>query len=89
MKISVLFIFFLFFVLSFSDMRNLKNIWCVREYYTYQTTALLPVIFLFWFGVVYELQLTNYGLETVSKDASCFHLATSGASLYVLQVWHI
>ena len=37
--------------------------------YTYQTTALLPGIFLFWFGAVYKLCLVSYGLKTVSKDA--------------------
>ena len=30
-------------------------------------TALLPGIFLFWFGTVYELRLASYGLKPVLK----------------------
>ena len=52
-------------------------------------TALLPGIFLFWFGVAYELQLANYGLKTVSKDTLHARLSTFGASVYVFQVWHV
>ena len=38
----------------FYDMYNSK-LYGVREYYTCQMTSLLSGIFLFWFGVAYEL----------------------------------
>ena len=53
------------FFLSFIDKLSSKTIVCMRIY-TYQTTALLLVIFLFWFGLVYKLRLVSYGHETVS-----------------------
>ena len=37
----------------------------------------------------YELRLANYGRETVSKDASCARLLTSGASVQLFQAWHV
>ena len=42
-----------------------RKLYGVCEYYTYQTTALLPDIFLFWFGATYKLRLESYGQETV------------------------
>ena len=46
--------------------RIAQKLYGVCECYTYQTTALLPDIFLFWFGAAYKLRLTSYGQETVS-----------------------
>ena len=43
--------------------------------------------FLLWGA--YELQLVSYGLKTVSKDASHARLSTSGAFVYLFQVWHV
>ena len=59
------------------------------QIYAYQTTALLPGIFLFWVGALYELRLASYGLETASKDASHARSLTSGASVYVFRVCHV
>ena len=44
-----------------------KKLYGVYEYYTYQMTTLLMEIFLFLFGVVCELRLASYSLETVLK----------------------
>ena len=66
-----------------------RKLWCVCEYYTYQTTALLLGNFCFWDRVVYNLQLASYGLETVSKDASHARSLTSWASVYAFRVWHV
>ena len=49
-------------------------------------TALLPGIFLFWFGTAYEPQMVSYGLKIVFKDA--LH-AQSLTSVQLFQVWHI
>ena len=81
MKISVLFIFFLCLI------SITWKLYGAYKYYTYQTTALLPGIFLFWFGAMHELPLVSYSLKTVSKDTSHFCLSTSGACVYVLWVW--
>ena len=82
MKLSILFIFFpplpfssLPFsslpLLSFflSDKQIVKKLYGVCQYYTYQTTALLPDIFPFWFGMAYELRLESYGQGTVPQYA--------------------
>ena len=103
-EISVLLIFFLsfflflsFFYLSFflsfcfTDELNLESIVCMRIY-TYQTTALLPGILLFWFGTVSELRLASYDYETASyfsRDASRAWSSTSGASVQFFHAWHI
>ena len=50
------------------------------DYYTYQVTALLLGIFLFWFGVAYKLRLESYILQTVTTDTSHSCSDTSGAS---------
>ena len=47
----------------------------------YQTKVLLPGIFLFRFGAVYELRLASYGHETVTKNASHAQSLTYGASV--------
>ena len=47
----------------------MRVLYGVCEYYTYQTTALRPNIFLFWFGAAYELRLASYGQETVPEYA--------------------
>ena len=52
-------------------------------------TALLPGIFLFWFGVVYQLQLASYGHEAIPQCARCSHSDTFVASVYVFWVWHV
>ena len=54
-----------------SHTRIYLQLYVVCEYYTYQTTALLPGIFLSLFEAAYELRLASYGLETVSKIAAC------------------
>ena len=56
-----------------------------------QMTPLLPGIFLFWFGVVYQLQLVSYmyGHKTILQYARRSHSDTSVASVYVFQVWHV
>ena len=66
-----------------------QKLYHVCEYYTYQRTALLPGIFLFWFGVVYELRLASYGHKTVPQCARCSRSGTSVASGYVFRVWHV
>ena len=59
------------------------------RYYAYQMNALLPRIFLSWFGMAYELQLVSYSLKTISKDALHSHPSTSEASLHVFLASHI
>ena len=78
------FVHLLSFFISF-----IQKLYGVCEYYTYQITALLPGIFLFWFGAAYELQLASYGLETVSEDTSCAQSLTSGASVQLFWVWNV
>ena len=69
--------------------RCMRILYVVCEYYTYQTTALLPDIFLFWFGTAYELRLEKYGHETVHQRARRSCSSTSVASSYVFRVWHV
>ena len=64
-KIPILFTFFLFSSVSITPKLD-----GVCKYCTNQTTALLSDIFLFWFGVVYKIQLLSYGHKTLSKR--CF-----------------
>ena len=64
MNMSILLIFFLCLI-SIS-----QQLYCPCKYSSFQTIALLPGIFLFLFGMVHELQLVSYGLETVFKDSS-------------------
>ena len=56
-------------------------------------TALLIEMFLFCFGAVCELQLSNYNFHTVSKDATCSHsntyLAFHTIIVCILGVVHI
>ena len=38
-----------------------QKLYGICKYYTYQTSALLPDIFLSWFGVAYKEQQVSYG----------------------------
>ena len=58
-KISILFIFFLFTSISIT-----QKLYRVCEYYVYQNTDLLPSIFLFGFGAVYKSMAMNLFLKT-------------------------
>ena len=62
----------------------------ICEYYTYQTTALLPGNLLFWFGVAYKLLLKSYSHKTVSKDNfACSVTDFWGFCSIILGVAHI
>ena len=50
----------------------------VCEYHTYQTTALVQGMWLSGLGVAYNL--VSCGLGSVSKEAGCSCLSTSGAA---------
>ena len=56
------------FIIFFPLISIIRKLQDVCEYYTYQMIALLPGIFIVWFGVVYEPRLASYSHETVSKD---------------------
>ena len=45
-------------------------------------TGLELGIFLFWFGMVYKLQLVNYSHKTVLKYTRSSHMATAMAFVY-------
>ena len=71
------------FLLSFFATCNLKTVWCIYAVIiqctcTYQTTAFLQGMCLFWFGEAHKLLLVSYSFKTVSKDASHPCLSTSG-----------
>ena len=59
------FVHFLPFIFFF--VTHNSKLYGVCEYYTYQTAALLlnPEIFLYWFGVAYELWLASYNHRKV------------------------
>ena len=57
---------FIFVLSSFLPTHNFK-LYGRCEYCTYQITALLLGMCLFWFGVAYELWLASYSVETVSN----------------------
>ena len=84
MKISVLFLFFLSSFLCITQ--TLYGVW---EYYTYQTIALLPNTFPFWFGMAHELQLASYGHTMVPQYARGSRLDTSLVSAYIFRMWHV
>ena len=63
-----------FFLLSSSCIP--QKLYDVCKYYTYHMTALLPDIFLFWFGAMYELQLVSFGHKTIPQYTRRFHSAT-------------
>ena len=80
-----------FFLSSFADKLNAKTI-VLFEYCTHQTTALLPGIFLFWFGrrTSYDWRATATKLSvTVSKEAPRAWSSTSGAFVQLFRAWHV
>ena len=70
-----------------------RKLYCVCEYCTYQTSALLSDIFLFWFGAAYELRLGSYTATklqvAVSKYAPRGWWSTSEASVQLFRAWHV
>ena len=81
-KISIFFILFSSFFLSFflllSPSCIPQNYTVYVKYYTYRTTALLLKICLLWFRAKCELRLASNGLETVYNDGIAFSSGTSG-----------
>ena len=75
--------FVIFFSSSSLLPRHNWKLYSVYEYYTYQTTALLHNICLFWLGTIYTVQLVSYSLKTVSNNASHSCSDTSYDSLQV------
>ena len=64
----------------------------ICEYCTYQITALLLGMRLFWFGwrMSYGWRATTSKLsQTVSEDILHSHSSNFGASLHVFWAWHV
>ena len=85
MKNWILLIFFLFC----PPISITQKLYCVCKYYTYQMTALLPGIFLFWFGVMYKLWLASYSHKIVFEDVLHIQSSTSGALVQLFCVRHV
>ena len=61
------------FVIIFLRLISITQKLCgACEQYTYQLTAMLLGIFLFWFGAAHELRLVSYGLKTILQRCLAF-----------------